>query len=197
MVRYARKGFSLSINMIVVLILGVVLVSMGIVLVNRLVSEGVSLDKQISDRLMEQLRRSHFHGGSLVAVLNPSLKVRRGDEAWFLLGFRNELGAPHTFIVNVVFDSAVLRDPSLPLPSESVLNDLVLHSFKNPSFVSSLDPNDDDFYWIVFSPPKDLPPGQYMYDVYVCVNSPYSSAACGRTGYEVYGQKQRLFITVI
>lgn len=196
----SRKGIQLSINMLVVIILGVVLLGMGIMLVTSMVDKGQSYSDEVDQQLMDQLRKSQFSDGRLVAVLSPQKEVSSGDTAYFVLGFRNNEDQPRNFRVVVDFNkdsSPVSSEPEWASSMEPSAADAAIYHDQKVS----LEPNSDSFARIAIAPPKDLTSGQYFYDVYVCYDGSVSSypedSQCSAPTTRLYsGSKQRLFVNV-
>jgi len=197
--RSSRSGIQMSVNMLVVIILGIVMLGLGIMLVTTMVSQGQEYTEEVDQQLMDRLRRSQFSDGRLVAVLSPQKEVGAGDFVEFVLGFRNNEDSPRDFSLVVEFN----KDSSPVTDSLSWTSDHLLKAGKAPLYndgVVALDPNDDHFEWIRVAPPKDLPSGQYFYDVYVCYDgSAYTdfNPPCPYGQKQLYsGSKQRLFVNV-
>ena len=161
----SRKGIQLSVNVLVVIILGIVLLVLGITLVTNMVSQGQEYTQKVDQQLMDQLRQSQFSDGRLVAVLSPQKRVSPGEHVEFLLGFRNNEDDTHGFRVVVKFneDSSPVGD-ALGSTQEQKAREAVLY-FDGEQ---TLPPNEEHFQWIRVTPPSGLPSGEYFYDVYVC-----------------------------
>jgi archaellum component FlaF (FlaF/FlaG flagellin family) len=86
-----KKGFSLSINMLVTIIIMVVLFSFGIYLFTSIFQHAEKIDEQVRSQEMEQLNYL-LDDNSLVSVLNAQ-QTYKGDALRFPIGITNEDGA--------------------------------------------------------------------------------------------------------
>lgn len=231
-----KRGFELAINMIVVIILGIVLLGMGIYFVTMIIDRTTELSGKVEGRLIDELRRERFSSGQKVALLNAEESVARGKTARFVLGFVNKQGEELDFRVVTEYSTnspgheALLSSEKMKATSgwgtmddkakdaevKKVMDKLLLHLFMIESSTTvTLKSNVDDFYNLIFSPPRDLPPGQYFYTVYVCrerMHSGYETITKindlnYQESYDIcvgdnqntpmlYGNKQRLIATV-
>ena len=190
----SKAGIQLAVNVLVVIIIGIVLLGLGVTLVVKLVSQGEDYSKQVDERLKEQLRRTQFSDGRLAAVLNPHEVVSSGDGEFFLLGFVNKLDSQHEFKVEVEYQDS---SESLNSQQTSLARDEAV--IYDSSEVLELAPNEEAFRWVKVVLSKDLPSGEYLYDVYVCyngTNTNWDEGVVCPTDYRMYGgRKHRLFLT--
>ncbi|MBD3208958.1 hypothetical protein GF367_00885 [Candidatus Woesearchaeota archaeon] len=180
----ARKGVELSVNMMVTVVIGIVLLGIGIFIVTKIVDKGIEITGDVDEQLKEQLRKTQFREGRQVAVLNPHERVKPGESAYFLLGFVNTGNTVKNFTVYV--------QESDRSPTAFSGTGYVVYSSEQVT----LQPKDDHFQWILFTTKNTtggrLPGGEYFYDV--CVHDGETSSACDSD--TLHGNKQRLFITV-
>ncbi|MFP4524220.1 MAG: hypothetical protein ACLFO2_02835 [Candidatus Woesearchaeota archaeon] len=190
----SRKGFQLSVNMLVVIILGIVLLGMGITLVTKMVGQGQEYTEKVDRQLMDQLRKSQFSDGRLVAVLSSQQRASAGEFVEFLVGFRNNEDQSRDFEVVVEFN-----EDSSPVNLDSDEADAASDALRYLSEGEELAPNEDSFMWVGVAVPGGLPAGDYFYDVYVCYDgSSYKDDDnCPGGKNQLYsGSKQRLFVNV-
>lgn len=191
----SRKGFELSINMLVVIIIGIVIFGVGFYLITNLVEKADTQIHKVDDQLMEQMRRSQFDDGRRVAILNPKEAVQKKNQAYFLLGFVNKdnTAPPNNFSIVVKY--------STKSPVNSDFSSSGLYNNKDNLIMRADGPftlkyNEENFQWLAFYADKELPSGDYYFDVTVCYNG-RSGTKGDCTGSDTqYGSKQRLFITV-
>lgn len=190
-----KKGFELSVNMIVVLILGIVLLGFGIYFLKTIVSAGYDLDDAIDERIKNDLRSTAFHDGDYVAFLRTHATVNRGDYHKFYLGVLNDLDEEHDFKIVAFFSKA----PGIDLTDaqKRSLNDSII--YLDDAF--TIKPDEDFFFNILFHAPSGVPRGQYLFDVQVCTSlsqgdgdSPDQSVC--PSGFKPYRGVQRLYITI-
>lgn len=106
-----RKAFELSINMLVVIILGMVLLGVGVTIFYKAYDKAVDIQETVNSQTEEQLDRL-LDDGSLLVVPFSSRDAKRGDNVIFNLGVSNELGATKNFRVLVVYrGSSAFENP--------------------------------------------------------------------------------------
>jgi hypothetical protein len=195
-----KKGFELSINIVVVLIIGLALLIMGFVFLGKIISIGEDYEAGIDDRLVEQLKQVAFRDGRMIGVLEPSITVERGKTGKFLVGILNGVDQAREFKVKVDYkaDSPIHTEPGFD--SNSAGN-YANHIFKTDSgeYAVSLGSGDEFFFWVVFSPPKSMPRGKLFYDVSICEVglTDGTQGDCSSDSKLYTGNKLRLFITVV
>lgn len=183
-----KKAMEIAINTLVVIILGMVILGMGFVFVRKIIDTGIDLSGDVDDQLMESMRQTQFADGRQVAILNPQAIVKAGDSEMFLLGFVNKLGSVQTFKVKVAYSTSS--------PVNGNLNGV--DPMKGVLFLDldyTLDPNDEEFMWILIEPQKGWPRGQYLFDVFVCKGD-YDCTQDTNSQFLYTGQKHRIFLTV-
>lgn len=195
----SKKGIELATNTLVVIIIGIVLLGLGFTMVVKIVNKGEDYTREVNEQLMEQLRKSQFTDGKLVAVLNPHKTIQRKDQAYFLLGFVNKDTQERNFRVIVKYndkspvDAVFKADMTRYGPYYANINKYILHL----DTTISLDPNKDHFRWLAFTPNKNLPTGEYYYDVFICYDGTGTPGVPECGSMNLYGNfKQRLFITL-
>ncbi len=189
-----KKAMQLSINMLVVIIIGIVLFAAGMFLVKKLTSQGDDVMRQVDARLQKQLQQTCFLDGRPICVLDPKAKLAGGDRKLFAFGFMNNLGEEAKFKV-------IVKSASHPTSiNDGKANQMILHTLQIGTV--DLEANAEEFLYIGFNPPKGAPSGQYLYDIYVCTDEgsgimPSESQCTSGTKGLYTRTKQRLFITVI
>ncbi|MFP4118993.1 MAG: hypothetical protein ACLFTH_02975 [Candidatus Woesearchaeota archaeon] len=98
----SHKGFELSINMLVVIILGIVLIGIGISIFSNAFSKTAELRDQVDSDTQRQIN-SLLDDGSLVVVPYSNKEAKRGDYVDFNLGINNEMGGSRQFKVIVTY----------------------------------------------------------------------------------------------
>ncbi len=104
-----KRAFQLSINMIVVMILGLALLGVGISIFYNAYNKTVDLKENVDSQTQRQLSDLLDSGEAIVIPIN-SKEVDRGEYVDFDLGISNELGSPRVFFLYVRFDSYVGRN---------------------------------------------------------------------------------------
>lgn len=200
----------LAINTVVVLILGTILISMGVIITVRLVDQTNDINDEVDKEYQDELKRLHFADGKRVAVLDPHKTVTPGKSAFFTLGFVNKEDEQKQFLVvtKYVQDSPAESrfstwrdDKGLELSDNPSL--FLFHSYSTGD-TKLLASGAYEFIYLLYDTPRDLPAGQYLYDVYICYNDDNddnnnidSPEVCKGATPDLYtGTKQRLFITV-
>lgn len=143
-----NKGFQLSVNFLVVIIISLVLFGVGMALFTRVIGEGQDFQQDLDERTMSQLD-ALMDDGSLVVVPRRMVEVNRGEGGSIPVGFWNELGQENNFKVNVdTFGAGGLEIASFPTQ----------YPLKN---------NERQHVLVGFNVPKNVAPGQYHIDIQV------------------------------
>lgn len=201
--RSSKKGFELSINVLVVIVLGLVLFGIGFGLVSTIVRDGDTIITDVNENLQEQIRSSCFLEGNAVCLLKPQAVIESGKRIDFHLGFINK-GDEDDFLVRVQFN---YNSPvASVIPAGLEVNDFMLHGFSfhpgSAIIPITLKSNQEHFLPIRFTADKDLPSGEYWFDVYVCKGgtAPLPQTGCESTSpnsWDLYtGSKQRIYVTI-
>jgi len=98
------KGFELSANILVVIILGIVLFGAGLFIFGKIVTTGQHVQNDVDARTQEQLERA-MDDGSLVVVPINRVTVARGESARFAFGFYNSYSTQESFTISVTVPS--------------------------------------------------------------------------------------------
>jgi len=168
-----NKGFQLSINMLVVIIMGIALFGLGMTLFAKIAKTGQDFQEDLNSRTQQELERA-MDDGSLIVIPNSRVTTNRGEFARFAFGFRNEF-AKDTFTVNIEQKDAT--------------------NFPNANLVYQgtyeLDTNEKATGLLAIKVDKNIPKGQYAFDIEIY----NSSNAIGSEKYYT-GKKNRVYVIV-
>ena len=107
----SKQGMQLSIDTLVVVILGIVILGGGIFFIQNIISEAGSIIDDVGER--EQTRiSSELARGQTFVVLDNARSGGYGDHM-FALGFINRLHNVHEFKVNIELQQIILQDEIL------------------------------------------------------------------------------------
>ncbi len=180
-----KRGFQLSINMFVVLIISLLILGLGFSLFAEGADSITVLTEQVDAQTESQLNRL-LDDGSILVMPFRDQEVKKGETAIFNLGLSNELGSEKSFYVSVTYAGASVDTPSLFPPNLGALDHVVnpqgyscapqqSNCWKNwiqvPLQKTTLPNNDRKAIPIGITLPKDgvdLPRGQYIFNVDVC-----------------------------
>ncbi|MCA9478198.1 MAG: hypothetical protein KC535_03575 [Nanoarchaeota archaeon] len=104
-----KKAFELSINMIVVIILGLTLMGVGISIFYQAYNKTVDIKENVDAQTQRQLNDLLDTGEAIVIPINNK-EGERGDYVDFDIGISNELGSTKTFFLYVRYDGFVGRN---------------------------------------------------------------------------------------
>ena len=107
--RFSRKGFEMSIGIIVLLILSILIFSLSIYFLFKWFSGAEQLKAEIDRQTQEQIISALKTGNQLVAIPMAIQSVKRGSPATFGAGVRN-IGAQNDFSAAVSFSGAYTPD---------------------------------------------------------------------------------------
>ena len=97
-----NKGFELSINMLVVIILGIAMLGVGMSLFSSAFSKTQDLRDDVNSQTQLQLN-ALLDDGSIIVIPQKTLEGERGELAEFSLGITNIHPEPTTFIVHITY----------------------------------------------------------------------------------------------
>lgn len=119
------KGFQLSLNMFVVILLSLVLLGIGF----SLFAQGAESIQEISSQVDAQNEATInrlLDDGSILVMPFRELDAERGETTIYYLGIANELGADYNFVVMVSYAGSTAyppqNDPHSPLRFSDYLN---------------------------------------------------------------------------
>ncbi|MFH1649808.1 MAG: hypothetical protein ABIA93_04625 [Candidatus Woesearchaeota archaeon] len=95
-----RKGIELSVNFLVVLILGIVIFGAGIMLFYTVFDKAKDYDRKVTDQMEERLN-SLMDQGQMVAVLDATQRAAPKQPAVYALGITNKLRTAQYFCFEV------------------------------------------------------------------------------------------------
>jgi len=200
----SKKGFELSINMIVVIILGVVLLMAGISIFYKGYNKVVEMRQDVDSQNKQALNNLMISDDALVAVPFTSKEGDRGGFVDFDIGINNELGSTTTFYTCVDY-SGTSADYS-SVGDEPFSNDDKSWLLVYEGLLAQLVKNNDHAYvpLRIVIPKKNVLKGQYVFNVVVKyddgqtnINSHLSpEQVCKLSTLPQYGTTQKLYITV-
>ncbi len=121
-----RKAFELSINMLVVIILGLVLMGVGILMFSQAYGKVSKIQEDVNSQSEQQLQQLLLK--DVLAVPFATKDVKRGENAVFNVGLKNELGVAKNFKVLVAYRGSSaydsIDDPFRPMQNNYYLEDL-------------------------------------------------------------------------
>jgi len=175
-----KKAIQLSMNFLVSIIIGVALLSMGIVFLEKMREGGENLQQKLDEQTISELERIMIRG-QRVAIAFRSKKVKAGDTAVFGLGVLNTLEDDQDFVINVTFDKAYGKDKREICNGDGDNcpdNNWVLFTSEDRQIKS----NENEKYAIAVTPDKNAKQGVYIFNVYVCRTdeSDYKSPCNGK-----------------
>ncbi|MFH1510955.1 MAG: hypothetical protein ABIF10_04630 [Candidatus Woesearchaeota archaeon] len=168
------KGFELSVNFIVIMIIALVIFVGGLYFTNKFFNMAID-EKQRLDRDTEQAIEDLIMQGEKVAIPSQKKVLRRGSSAVFGLGISNTQRTSQTFYVTISFAKAYKTD--------NTLMDTADQDFINNNWIFSdlgsfeIGPNKQKSVPILvevkgaMSQDHGTERGTYVFDVCVCTGS--------------------------
>jgi hypothetical protein len=147
-----KRAMQLSINFLVVIILGIAMLVMGVVFVRKMFT-GASDIKANLDKQTEEELENLMTSGERVAIPYTKKEVRAGKTVIFGLGILNVLGEDSNFVIDIECGDTV---PSGLLSCPDIIY--------KPS--ASIENNDQHKMPIAIKAPSDK--GTYIIDVRIC-----------------------------
>ena len=184
----SKKALELSINFLVVVILGLAMLSMGIIAFNKFFKGAESI-KQRYDAQTESQLEALLSSGEKVAIPFTKKNVIAGESAIFGIGILNILGKEQLFVVDVRCDEFIPRNSNNPESCNSFDKNILYtsdHTLKN---------NEEQKLPIAVSTTKSDKQGTYILNVCICEGR----CVCNGPPYpgNLYQDLHKLYLTVI
>jgi hypothetical protein len=181
-----KKGITLSINFITILIISIVIFALGMLIVRFFIGTAEDLEEEISVSTQRQVNQLLASSNEKVVLPEFRKQLKQGQRYSFALGMKNYLEQKANFTVEMQFSHAMItEDESLYSPA-SDMGKWIFESL-GPF---SLDDNEQ----LVISLPVQTVAAEigisYVFDVTVTCNQ--SIQLCNPYGYE-----QKIYIDII
>lgn len=220
----SKKGFQLSINMLVVIILGLVILGIGASIFFSAYSKVTKLRSDVDQQTASRIN-SLLDDGSLIVIPFSSKDGKRGDYVDFDMGINNELGNTYKFSVLITYAGSTAKFsggvPFTPIGINDLSNylsgglkDICTNSnpdrcgtdwvmkFDNRYLKKDFEIKNNERELIpirIVIPKKNIPKGQYIFNVDVCYNmTDYDSGCEIKNGKIVnrFASREKLYINI-
>ena len=160
-----KRGFELSISVLVVIIISLVILSSGIILLYKFYSGSVDIKQQLDDRTEAQLA-SLMERGERVAVPFSSATLQRGRQQVIGVGVLNIDGeSSHVYSIKIELSDAFdVGDKEI---TNVRLDDWMLYDSEE----RTLQPNEQWKLPVLVMVPKDAESGRYIFNIVVSEDS--------------------------
>lgn len=216
----------LSINMVVIIMLGIAMLGIGISIFYKAINKTVELKENVDSQSQEQLK-ALLDDGSILAIPIKDVDGERGKLSMFSLGLTNIMAKETGFVIHVTYagSSAYPDDSNDPFHPHDIgkykFNYNLVCSNSEPEDCGdawvkikdrdfTLEPNERKFIPFGISVPKTkgVENGQYVFNVDVCIgegagkcyfNSPSQcgeSDSCVITEESRYDARYQVIVTV-
>jgi len=184
-----RKGFELTLNFIIVIILSLVVLGFGINFVYSLFKGGNEYVPQIDALIMDELTRLAVGNKRVAIAPIESQVINRGDSATFGLRIRNTVAGQETFIVKAECVKFGTPDyaPGCPSGSLKLIYERVDFPIRNNAFY-------DVPIGITVSRTADR--GEYLVYVSVCSFTGVAGTCSTSSDLNRYDSLQKIYVTV-
>jgi len=205
----SKKAVELSVNMLVVIILGIVLFGTGITIFYNTYNKVADFNDQVDTQTQNRLN-ALLDDGSPIVVLKNTQDASRGDAVTFTIAINNNLGSTKGFKVQASYagttaDYGAGNDPFNPSsaiggascdsPPESCGNAWILG--RERTF--TLENNEREMFPLrITIPKKDINRGQYIFNVDVCYVDEEAAPNCDLSNDNAirFSSRQKLYITI-
>lgn len=215
----SKKGFQLSIRMIVVIILGIVILGVGVSLFYQGYGRISELRENVDSQTQAQLN-ALMDDGSLVVIPFSTKNAKRGRDVDFDIGINNGLGKKLKFKILISYaGSSAYKSLN---PDAGTTDPFLAQKFcgyiTNTQKKKSVSPNSCGDAWVLIGndapivannerayvpikivlPKKNILPGEYVFNVDVCRVNITDSARCNnlQTFENRVGSRQKLYVVV-
>ena len=206
-----NKGFQLTVQMLVVIILGLVLLTAGTAIFFKAFNKTVELRENVDTKTQAQLNKL-LDDGSLIAIPLTNKEASRGDYADFDIAVNNELGDTKYFSIYVTYGGRVppegdpfvhitdVADIDNPCTGErEVCGDawVLMQETGNNRYTFELDNNGREYVPVrIWVPKEGVTKGQYVFNVDVCQGDSESGSLCDDNMDRRYHTRQKLYVKV-
>ena len=162
-----KKGFQLSISVIVTIIIAIVLLGMGIILLNKFIGGAQEIKAELDERTDQQLSVL-LESGEKVAVPFNTATIRRGDQKVLGIGIVNIFDETD-FKVEISISSAFDN-----LNEQIDIGNITEFENKWVRYDKTIFPLSQNGQYkgpILFTVPKDAPSGTYIFDAKAISNA--------------------------
>lgn len=158
-----KKGMELSINMLVVIILGIFILSAGFIFLNKIVNTNEELLKSIDQDTQTKIENS-LSRGELVAIPNNVRNARFKVPEYFGIGIKNKLTREYEFKVIAELNNVILPDGT------EDTNIIVIPFMNDESFTLAPNEAKTDIP-LSITIPEGSPKGTYIFNIDVQYNN--------------------------
>ena len=197
----SKKGFELSINFIVQLIMAIVIFGFGIAFATRMFGGGNEISEMAYEDFNNKVQALSCSGYDQVCLAQKSVTIPKGDLKIVPFTVKNELGEDANFRV-IVRNTAYIGKDNERVDAEnfasSGIKPLSLFDLSDEGRVEKIANRDSFTYGIGILAPKDAVPGKYTLTFWVdydASGSGFSDAATPSSDY-TQGKTIKLFVEV-
>ena len=182
-----KASINLAMSTIVMVIIGVVMLTSGILLMQSFITGAEDIKDQLDKQTESELERLLIDQGKKVALPLHTVVLEAGEDHIFGLGILNidSVLYKEDFIIDIEFSKLIDEDGK---KVNNVDNDKVLSWLLYNSEILNIEHNEHKSEAIYIGVPEDAMKGTYIYNVYV-----YYSGLDGKTKYD---SVKKLYVTV-
>ncbi|MFH1439976.1 MAG: hypothetical protein ABIG89_05385 [Candidatus Woesearchaeota archaeon] len=203
-IRKNKKGFELSINFIVMMILALVTLGVGFFFAKNIFSHTIDIGEQLDAQTKTQIESKLRDPASLVAVGLNRKVITRGDHDTFGIGVANRNSKKGYFYLEVSCKLGNFKNkegvnedlPVLCQEEETCCSKWIQAEKKGENLfridVGELNPTGFDVGTLFFNIDKKAKPGLYVYDV----QAKRTDAKMGEQGKQSYDSVKKIYVEV-
>jgi len=175
-----KKGFELSINFIVILIISIVVFGFGIKFAYDIMHQAEELKDITLKDIEANLERIMCDSSEKICVGTSTREIRPNKVGFFTVGILNTYDDRQNFYIDVE-ESESEGIPQIGKKYWMLRNEL------------TIEPNEQQKVGIAVQVPGGVKKGTYVLNVYVCSDE---SISCGKNSENRYGATQKLYVVV-
>ena len=158
-----KAGIQISVNFLVVMIISIVIISLGFVLINRMVGTGGNEITDMDSRLRLEIERILDSENKLVAIPTVQKTIERRTGDYFGIGVKNLELTSQKFRLNVTFHEAYdsRTGEILGVTDQGLINKWITQVEE----VVDIRARDQFAYTVIFSVPNGAQQGEYVFNV--------------------------------
>ena len=189
-----KASIQVSVNFLVVIIIGIVMLSFGGVLLKNMISSSGDQLLEMDERLQGEIEKVLLRDGKPIAIPIIQKTISRGDVDVFGIGVLNVDGFDYDFVVKADFSSAYRTSDGSAIT--------VTPSFDPGSWITEPNEirikNSENFVFPVpVSVPKaGVPKGEYIYNLYICRKDEISGICDGDSDELYDGNVYKVYVKI-
>jgi hypothetical protein len=178
-----RRGIELSINFIVVFILGMAMFASGLLLLYKVKDQANRIKTDLDERTKQQTLSMLMQSENPIVIPYNVMHLEPGANDLIAIGIRNDLETEQRFSITTEFDSAFSKKKETICDRDVNFSCSGLDPWLSDTGLLNIKRTDREVASIVAIIPKNATRGSYIYNIRVChypITMTDEDPACGK-----------------